>query len=157
MKYVQLTLLGSLLAFAASASAEQEITFRVPVNLQNLHPEIANVSVQCRVTPTNAHGRMDLPVVNRAFNRTVEVRVKVTDGQSAVAEGYRCELHLFSAAGEGVAPSQDPSASAYAKAKLGTPFVQFVEGPLPKPGSVRSSPAQPIPSTPQMPPLRPPR
>ncbi len=131
----------ALLAVAAPASAEQTITFKVPANVQNLHPEVAKISVGCRLTPTNAYGRTDLPVSNRAFHGVVDVEVKVDDGQSVVAKGYKCELYLFPSGGTGFKPQQTPGGPPQGQAKTGTPFVPVVEGLLPAAGGFRAVPA----------------
>lgn len=131
MKHFAAALSLCLLAAANAALADQVVTLQVPVQVQNLHPEIAKISVGCFITPTSAYGRTDLPVVNRAFNGTVQVKVTVNDGNAAVAKGYRCELFLFPQNGTGYKPSQNPSATPQAMAQTGAPFTQTVEGLLP--------------------------
>lgn len=126
------TLVGLLLGAAMPALADQVVTLRVPVALQNLHPQVAKLSVGCYLTPVGAFARTDLPVANRAFNGTVEIKVKVTDGESLSATGYKCSLFLFPASGSGQAPTQDlTAATPMYHAKPGTPFKREVEGPLP--------------------------
>jgi hypothetical protein len=117
-----------LVALAMPAAADEIVTLKVPVNLQNLHPEIASISVGCTIVPTSAYGRTDLPVSNRSFSGTVNVKVTVTDGQTASANGYRCQLALMPAGGSGWFPQQGTSGPPQAQAKPGTPFVTKVEG-----------------------------
>jgi hypothetical protein len=131
---------------ATWAHADQVVTLRVPVTLQNLHPEVAKLGVGCYITPAGAYDRTDVPVVNRAFNGVVEVKVAVTDAQSLSATGYKCALVLHPASGPGWWPLQASSAPPQAQAKAGTPFKVAVEGPLPPVGSGASvvSPSAPV-------------
>ncbi len=139
------TIVAVLLAvFAGPALADQIVTLRVPVHLQNLHPEVAKLSVGCYITPVGAFARADVPVVNRAFDDTVNVKVPVTDAQSLSATGYKCSLFLLPAAGSGWTPTQTPGAYPPTQAKAGTPFKIVAEGPLvPAGGAAVSQAASP--------------
>jgi len=92
---------GLLLAAAPARAADQEITFQVPVKVEKLHPEVTAISIGCRVTPVGSFGRADVNIANGAYTGTVAVKVKVTQGESATAQGYRCELFLYPPQGSG--------------------------------------------------------
>lgn len=133
-----------LLAAATPVRADQVITLRVPVTLQNLHPEVAKLSIGCYITPTGAYDRTDLPVVNRAFSGTAEVKVKITDAESLSATGYKCALYLFPATGSGSTPTQDLTAGTpLIHAKAGTAFKVAIEGALPPAGATAGQKAAP--------------
>lgn len=119
---------GLLLAAAPARAADQEVTFQVPVKVEKLHPEVTRVAVACRVTPTNAYGTAEVNIANGAYTGTVAVKVKVTQGESATAQGYRCELFLYPPQGSGWKAG---SAVPQGQAKAGTEFVPAVEGTLP--------------------------
>ncbi|CAG1005106.1 hypothetical protein BURK1_03172 [Burkholderiales bacterium] len=150
MKPVRTVVALLLAGFAGPALGDQVVTLRVPVHLQNLHPEVAKLSVGCYITPAGAFSRTDLPVVNRAFDGTVDVKVAVTDAQSLSATGYKCSLYLFPAAGPGWTPTQAPGAYPPTQAKAGTPFKIVAEGPLPPAGGSAAVPS-PISSGASMP------
>jgi hypothetical protein len=122
--------LGALgLVAAPAARAEQDLTFQVPVKVQNLHPDVKSISVGCKVLPAGVFGRADVPVVGNAYNKTVSVKLKMADSQWAEAKTYHCALYLMPASGNGWTPTQGPGV-AEAQAKAGTPFVPAVEGPV---------------------------
>ena len=130
---------------ASAALAGQVVTLRVPVTLHGLHPEIAKLVVGCYITPAGAYNRTEVPVVQRAFNGTVEVKVEVTDAQSQSATGDKCKLALHPVAGAGWTPAQGSNAPPQAQAKPGSWFKVHVEGPLPPAGNdVVASPSTPV-------------
>jgi len=127
----RIALCAILLVAMLPARADQVVTFRVPVTLQNLHPGVAKFAVACELRPMKTSARTDQPVVNRAFSGTVEVKLSVTDAESLSATGYGCSLFLYPGDGSGYAPTQHQDLGTPAiHAKPGTPFKVVVEGPL---------------------------
>jgi hypothetical protein len=147
MKLTPTALFCTLVLLAGPAFADQTVTLQVPVNVQNLHPDIGSISVQCFITPTSSFGRTDLPVSNHAFHGTVNVQIKVKDSNAIAAKGYQCKLLLFPTEGAGLTPSQGTAAPQQAQAKPGTPFVPMVEGSLP---AAQPTPRLQLPAQPQM-------
>lgn len=120
---------------ATAALADQVVTLRVPVMLQNLHPKVVEFGITCFITPTTAWGRADIPVPNHSFDGVVDVKVTVSDAQSLSATGYQCKLFLHPAKGNGFPPEQGFDASPEARARTDAPFKAIAEGLLPKVGS----------------------
>lgn len=120
---------------ATAALADQVVTLRVPVMLQNLHPKVAMFGIGCFITPTTAWGKAHIPVPNHSFDGVVDVKVTVSDAQSLSATGYQCKPFLFLAKGNGFPPVQGFDASPEALARTDAPFKAIAEGLLPKVGS----------------------
>jgi len=125
---------------ANNASADQTITFKVPVKLNNLYADVKSFSASCRVTTAAnpiilwAFGRTDINV-SKSYDGIVDVPVKVPDSAASEVNYWVCEISLFSTgAGNGCTPKVDASTSA-CKAKAGTQLVTKVEGPLSKTSS----------------------
>lgn len=120
---------------ANNASADQTITFKVPVKLNNLYADVKSFSASCRVTTAAnpavqwAQGRTDINV-SKNYDGIVDVPVKVLDSAASEVNYWVCEIYLFSTgAGNGCTPKVDASTNA-CKAKAGTQLVTRVEGPL---------------------------
>jgi len=138
MKYTRLTskLLVALLAwYVSAASAEQTITFSVPVKLSNLYSDVKTFSVGCNLRNTAnpaasyAHGRTDIGV-SKNYSSTVAVPVKAPDSVASQVNAWSCEIHLFhSGAGTGCTPVMGAPVNA-CKAKAGTQLVTRVQGSL---------------------------
>lgn len=139
MIVARLVVVVFLAATAAPVPAMQTVTLRVPVNLQNLHPEVTKFSIACTITPTDAIARTDVPVVNRAFSGTVEVKVNVQDAQSLSAKGYQCRLFVIGGDGLLAPATQESGGQPLQKGKPGTSFNVAVEGPLPPAGTTAVS------------------
>jgi hypothetical protein len=116
-----------------AALAEQTITFKVPVQLSNLHSDVKKFSVQCHLRNKNspaasaAFDRTDLEV-NKNFSGTVSVNMKVPDSVATEVNAWDCTVLLFHAGG-GCAPAPD-SPIAACKTKAGAPSVTKVQGTL---------------------------
>ncbi|MBV6475295.1 MAG: hypothetical protein KJZ92_02885 [Rhodocyclaceae bacterium] len=116
-----------------AALAEQTITFKVPVQLSNLHSDVKKFSVSCtlrnKANPlaTYAFDRTDLEV-NKNFSGTVSVNMKVPDSVATEVNAWDCTVLLFHAGG-GCAPAPD-SPIAACKTKAGAPSVTKVQGTL---------------------------
>lgn len=116
-----------------TALAEQTITFKVPVQLSNLHSDVKKFSVQCHLRNKNspaasaAFDRTDLEV-NKNFSGTVSVNMKVPDSVATEVNAWDCTVLLFHAGG-GCAPAPD-SPIAACKTKAGAPSVTKVQGTL---------------------------
>ena len=121
--------------WATAALADQVVTLRVPVTLQNLHSKVAMFGIGCFITPTTAWGKAHIPVPNHSFDGVVDVKVTVSDAQSLSATGYQCKLFLFPAKGNGFPPEQGFDVSPEARATTDAPFRAIAEGLLPKVGS----------------------
>ena len=127
-----------LVLFGANiARADQTITFKVPVKLNNLYADVKSFSASCRVTTAAnpsaawASGRTDINV-SKNYDGIVDVPVKVPDSAASEVNYWVCEIYLFSTgAGSGCTPKVDAPSSA-CKAKAGTQLVTKVEGPLSK-------------------------
>jgi hypothetical protein len=120
-----------------TASADQAITFKVPVKLNNLYTDVKSFSASCRVTTAAnpavlwAFGRTDINV-SKNYDGIVDVPVKVPDSVASEVNYWVCEISLFhTGAGNGCTPKVDASTSV-CKAKAGTQLVTRVEGPLSK-------------------------
>jgi hypothetical protein len=87
---------------AASAQSTNDVTFRVPINLTQLSPEIGSVIVNCAISSKalpgwrEVFGGAELPVVDGriAATATVVVQVPALDLSSSPppSAGYRCEI-----------------------------------------------------------------
>ena len=153
--FIVSSVLIALLVVAAMGSAQaadQTVVFQVPVNLQNLHPDVKKASVHCKImdsTSTNLkENYVELSIPARSYVGTVSVPVTLTQFQADKAEEWWCFLALIH---EGLAlyPEQG-SGPAVAQAKPGTPFVKQIHGKILK--SPRElAPMIPVPSRPDRP------
>lgn len=99
------TLLLLASATLAVATDTPQFTFTVPLDLNNLPPEISNATVECFVykhDPSTEHTRAstDQPIHGGAFHGDVTVRITVpTLSNPADYDRYNCGLYLGGTAG----------------------------------------------------------
>ncbi|MGE0392755.1 MAG: hypothetical protein AB7P67_04230 [Vicinamibacterales bacterium] len=98
-------LAGAALIVMPGGAAAADIVFHVPVEASNVHAEVNQLRVTCRVlTATNVllgMANADVPVVAGAVNTTADVTVTLSTGQP---RQYTCELKLRTPAGDWQAP-----------------------------------------------------
>jgi hypothetical protein len=120
----------------SAQSAPPTITFNVPLQLHELHPDIKTIGV-------NAHA-YDNPGANHAcatgnavltcppdgnVNQTVTVVAEQIEGQDITkATSYSVTLQLFSANGSQYDPKQSSDGPIQGRAKEGTAFTDIVRG-----------------------------
>ncbi len=98
--------IGSSLLIAQIASAA-EITFRVPLQYSNLHPDVDKIKIECSLVQTvsgtdRGAGRDNLsytkilPPVYNGLNTVVNIRIPITDGtlKSQVPRSAVCFMKL---------------------------------------------------------------
>lgn len=141
--------LGAMGLTIAQAAFAAELTFRVPVNLSNLHPDVKRARVVCGIgasesAPVNIlTGFMSAPInigAEGAYRGTVTVEINelgLTPERRAVVRAWGCFLVLTntvsgSALGRWVPPTSPGSSvgPVWAMPKSGTPFSSQVHGPL---------------------------
>jgi hypothetical protein len=143
MRTLNLSAAFIALAIAASAgvapaSAEQEVTIDVPIDVTNLMDEVYSLQVRCFVTKADLTDTLGISIafvdVNKgAAQETISVVVTPNQGMNfAAAENYRCLLMVMAPGGQYV-----PSAEAaqgdeddFRRADPGEPFTSEVSGPL---------------------------
>ena len=135
IRFASRLLVAVLAWYAAGVSADQTITFNVPVKLTNLYSDVKTFSVSCNMRNTAnplvsyAHGRKDISV-SKTYNGTVAVPVPVPDSIAPQVNAWSCEIALYhSGAGMGCTPTANATVSA-CKAKAGTQLVTKVQGSL---------------------------
>jgi hypothetical protein len=117
--------------------AEQTVTLRVPVKLENLYPDVKSFSIGCRLTKSSspstnyAGGRKDINILGKGkYHGMVSVPIKVPDSISTIVNYWVCNIYLFrvSASG-GCKPSYNTAVKA-CRAKAGSQLVTTVKGRL---------------------------
>ena len=139
--------LGAIGLALAQAAFAAELTFRVPVNLSNLHPDVKRVRVVCGIgasesAPVNIlTGFMSAPInigADGAYRGTITVEINelggLTPERRAAVRAWGCFLVLTntvsgSALGRWVPPGLS-GGPVWAMPKSGTPFSSQVHGPL---------------------------
>lgn len=118
---------------AIPAHADQTITFRVPVRLTKIYPDVKKFVVSCTLRHTSnmaanyGFGRADLSI-NKSYIGTVNVPVKVPDSVATQVNAWTCEVGLFHN-GPACTPAVNSPVAA-CKAKAGTQLVTKVQGQL---------------------------
>jgi hypothetical protein len=93
--------MGLLISETARAQSS-DVTFRVPLNLTQLSPDITHVEVRCSITSPaipgqggHASGSSQLPVVagQVSATATIVVRIPLLNNPAGQTATYRCSLH----------------------------------------------------------------
>jgi hypothetical protein len=75
-------------------AAERQVTFKVPLILTDLHPDVSEVGVECKVLDkydaSLGWAAINVPVSNGTYSGTVSITVNVADNDQPV--GWRCSL-----------------------------------------------------------------
>lgn len=95
-------LLAASGAVWSQSPSNNDVTFRIPVNLTRLSPDLVSVVVSCVITSSRipntkaAYGGVTLPVANGQVQTTAMVVVAVPplnyDSYGGGSAGYECEL-----------------------------------------------------------------
>ncbi len=132
--------LALLVSPETALAADQEVEFRVPVKLSNIHPYAKKLSVQCRLEGApGGFGRTDFPLNGSEYDGIVKVNVDVDESVLSLITGYSCQFYLFPSSGSGEIPRYDANGTWY-KAKTNTPLVTKVQGQIPKSGVLQPKP-----------------
>ena len=116
MKTVVIILISILSAFCLTGllSAEK-YTFRVPVEMRNIHKDIKTGFVYCAIYPTANHRepvagkeiQLNLSTDGKTnyFNRTLVVVLDLTSEQAQTGKYWKCSLYLKNPQGGDQSPS----------------------------------------------------
>jgi hypothetical protein len=119
----------------SAQSAPPTITFNVPVQLHDLHPDVESIRVIATVkeesNSNNYLGQVVSVITNPAdgnINQTATLVVTQAPGKDITKATYYTVAFLITANGSAETPSQAPDAPIQARAKEGTAFTQTVQG-----------------------------
>jgi hypothetical protein len=102
-RHVAMSVIGLLVTSGvASSQSNNDVTFRIPVNLTRLSPELASVSVNCSISSSSlpdkksVYGGVSLPVVGGQVQTTATVVVAVPPLSYSpfgpTGAGYECTI-----------------------------------------------------------------
>jgi hypothetical protein len=117
----------------SARGADTKVTFSVPVQLQNLHPD-AKPEVHCKIVNATFLGvvsyqRQPVPLSGTGFQGQVKVDVPLTQSQAEQAAGWACELWIYpKQGGPGGQPTQGAATNPIYQAQPGTSLVTKVQG-----------------------------
>ena len=125
-----------LLGVSAPTFADQRVTLRVPVTLNNIDSKVKLFRINCSFINSSKHRHVvgthkDISVTGRsAYNGVVSLTHKLTQKQVEQVDYYRCGLRLLYYVGQtGCAPSYNSKTDS-CRAKSGSQLVVNVEGRL---------------------------
>jgi hypothetical protein len=128
------------------ALAAAEFTFRVPMQFNNLHPEVTGIRLSCGVrkngTTYNYTDFARLTPVNGAYNSTVTLHINVTgqpdnkgvmhpDLTNADMDVYYCDVDLETTHGLVLGPTDDPGDPDYMRVEPGSSHNTNAFGAIP--------------------------
>lgn len=80
-------------------SSNQEVTLRVPVQLQGFDPLVTQAAVFCQAfgqgSGGNAKAQTNIALVNGAYNGNVNVKLELTVSQQGLQWDYTCNLSFY--------------------------------------------------------------
>lgn len=128
----------SLIGTGALQAANQTVTFKVPVKLQSIHPDITQPQIHCWLLDKDGKNVRDdkqivpIPISAGSYEGPINVPVTVTNWEAEQAVGWHCELVLTTKGSPGTwltyPITQEGSGPRPGQAKSGAPLVHKVEG-----------------------------